>query len=67
MSRNRQRQIFYISTFAQGRVGVTRLDSPESTTHKLSLLICILSITKRLAGLGFISTRPEANILNFEF
>lgn len=39
MSRNRQRQISYISTFAQARVNVTRLDSPESATHKLLLLI----------------------------
>lgn len=67
MSRNRQRQIAYISTFIQGRVDVTRLDSPESASHKLILLICIQLIAKRLARLGFLSPRRYANILNFEF
>lgn len=60
MSRNRQRQIPYISSFVQDRVDMTRLCSPESATHKLILLICIQSIAKRLARLGF-------PILNFEF
>lgn len=54
MSKNRQRQISYISTFAQARVDVTRLDFPESATHKLLLLICIQSIAKRLAQLGLL-------------